>query len=222
MFSIWYELYTMQREAENCSLSPAPKHSATTQVLSRWLPTELSSTYGSDSFAQASSPTAHSIGHKHKQIGHVHFFVYEPNNHISPNPTRPWMQDDPYFFFSKSLWRLKILTSYLLLIRESSCLLTSRCPIYTVACKLIQTRHIFTFSVIVGLTAVHSALIDNCSKCNSIFEGQLLFFFIICDILPVVLYFSAFQHFSCVKDLILQSWVRSVGFTNGYNSTKML
>ncbi|KAJ4425756.1 hypothetical protein ANN_27379 [Periplaneta americana] len=32
----------------------------------------------------------------------------------------------------------------------------------TVACKLIRTRHIFTFSIIVGLTAAHTALIDTC------------------------------------------------------------
>ena len=43
---------------------------------------------------------------------------------------------------------------------------------HTVACKLIRTRHIFTFSVIVGLTAAHTALIDICSTCNSIVEGR--------------------------------------------------
>ena len=47
----------------------------------------------------------------------------------------------------------------------------------TVACKLIRTRHIFTFSVIVGLTAAHTALIDICSTCNSIVEGRSLFFY---------------------------------------------
>ena len=48
---------------------------------------------------------------------------------------------------------------------------------HTVACKLIRTRHIFTFSVIVGLTAAHTALIDICSTCNSIVKSLSLFFF---------------------------------------------
>ena len=37
----------------------------------------------------------------------MHNFIMMVQYRISPNPRLPWMQDDPYIFFPKFIWRLK-------------------------------------------------------------------------------------------------------------------